>query len=126
MLSVEEDILNAFKFVFRHIRHRSPERNIVRRKRITGRDIDSLNVSKLATTDVSNNVAVTGSEVVVVLVGAVGRVEEFKDIVALDIDWLDVDQLVVGPLFNIRMRGSVIREVNTVAVPHLTEDDISG
>ena len=60
-------------------------------------------------------------KVVLVLVVPVSRVEELKDPVALNVYRLYKHKLVVRPLFCVRMRGSVFRNLGTGAVLYLTE-----
>jgi len=58
------------------------------------------------------------------LVLAVSRVEELKDSVTLDVYGLDVDELVIRPLVRIRMRGSVFRNQDAVAVTDFAEQNV--
>ena len=60
-------------------------------------------------------------EIVKVLVLAVGRVEKFKDLVALNVNGLYEYQLVVGPLTRVRMRGSIIWNGRAIAIAHLAK-----
>jgi hypothetical protein len=64
-------------------------------------------------------------KVVEVLILAVCCIEEFKDLVTLDVNWLDKDQFMVWPSSRIRVWGSVFGEcIAAIAVPHFTEQDL--
>jgi hypothetical protein len=84
-----------------------------------------LDDSKLATTYVTDDVTVTGREVVEILILTLRCIEELKQAVALDVYCLDVDELVIRPLIRIRMRGSVFRNQDAVAVTDFAEQDIT-
>jgi hypothetical protein len=119
---VVENVIDPFKLIFRHVRHGCAELNIYWFEVLTERNIGTGNSAELP---VSNN-SVTKSEVVEILILAFCCVEELEDLVAFDINWLDVDELVIWPLIRIRVRGSVFRErVSAIAVTYFTEQDIA-
>jgi hypothetical protein len=83
-----------------------------------------LDNTELTTTRVSDYVSVSRSKIVEVLILPFCRVEKLKDPVALDVNGLDKDQLVVRPLIGVRMRGSVFRKLDAGAVPNFAEQNI--
>jgi hypothetical protein len=91
----------------------------------TRRKVGACNDPELTTSGVADEVTVTESKVVFVLFFAVRSVDELKDLVALYVNRLNEDQLVVRPLLSVRMRGSVFRKLGAVAVPYLAEQDIT-
>ena len=121
LLPVKEDVINTLKLVFRHVGHRSAKGHIVRGKGFPRCDVHPLDIAELTTTYIADDVPVTKSKIVQILICPIRRVEKFKNFVTLNIDGLNKDQLVVRPLSSIGMGRSVFRKVYNSAVADLTK-----
>jgi hypothetical protein len=85
-----------------------------------------LNNTELTTASIANYVSISRREVVEILILPISCVEELEDLVAFDVYWLNVDELVVWPLIGIRIRGTVFGErVAAIAVTYFTKQDIT-
>jgi hypothetical protein len=84
-----------------------------------------LNNTELTTASIANYVSISRREVVEILILALCCVEELEDLVAFDVYWLDVDELMIWPFIRIRIRGTVFGErITTITVTYFTEQDI--
>jgi hypothetical protein len=124
LLLIKEDVVNALKGAFRYVRHRCFKSRKVWIEIGPRCEVGPNDNTQLPSSGVADNVTIPEREVVTVLLLSIRRVEELKDPVTLDVYWLDKDQLVVGPLNGIRMRGTVCRNIGAGAVLYLTKQHI--